>query len=259
MLFTAFWGCKKKEKVGLPELLITPTELETVAEPSREINFSISIQADAGIARFEIVEIADGMSAQVVFDSVYGGKTKNSDIIYTYKMPDSHIAFETQLSFRVTDQQGEIGTLARILRIVPADTLLPVWKNIVLYSGKSGKSNGYFIETDSVVNSDSVFFDDLDIVATDTSDNLQFSWSSPKENGFVLFSGFNYDSATFKSISEAYEYGTPATQVSNLQIGDIIITKLSSSQVYEYALIKLTNIVDDSGSTNDRYVFDIKK
>ena len=46
---------------------------------------------------------------------------------------------------------------------------------------------------------------------------------------------------------------------SNLQINDIIITKLAGTLNEEFAAIKITNIIDAISTENDAYIFNIKK
>lgn len=251
------FSCKSDE-VSLPTLLVTPSQLQSVVTPNQVISFAINVEAEGGLSSFEITESINGATHTVIYDTIFGD-TKNENLVYLYQMPNKREQLEVVLSFKVTDLLNNIGTAARKLKIEASDTLLTETKNIVLYSGNSNGKNAYFIDLDTTFNSDSTAYNDIDIFSPDTSDFLERRWISPKGNNFVKFNSFNYDSASFKSITEAYQFGNEANFVSNLSIGDIIIAKLSSPIQYEYILLKITNIVDDTGSTLDRYVFNIKK
>ncbi len=251
-------GACKKNEVSLPTLHITPSELKITLEPGEIANFSINVEAEGGLNRFEIIESVDGAPSTSLLDSTLGGENL-SDISFSYQMPITKKATEIRLVFKVYDAQNNFGSAARSLLISGADSLLTEITGLSLYSLKSGNQNGYLIATDTLVYSDSVFFEDLDLVCTDTTDTLSYTLVSPISNEFVVFNSFNYDSATYRTMTEAFDFGTPTTSLSSLQSGDIIITKLSTPTLYDYALIKITGINDDAGSANDRYVFSIKK
>ena len=57
----------------------------------------------------------------------------------------------------------------------------------------------------------------------------------------------------------AYQAGTKLDLLSNLQINDIIITKLAGTINEKYVAIKITDIIDAISTENDAYIFSIKK
>ncbi len=257
-VFTSgFFGCKQQDVFAPPTILVNPSELTQNVKPGDTINFSANLEAEAGIQKFEITESIDGGAPRKIYDSSVTGTLANLE--FTYYMPATKQIGERRLVFEVTDTEGNVGNTARSLVIEGIDSLLSEETGLMIYSEKSGKFNGYLIQTNVLTSPDSTFLDDIDILCTDTTDTLSRTIISPIGNEFVQFNSYNYDSATFRSMVDAYELGTPRKTLSNIKSGDIFITKLASPALYEYAIIKINSITDDTGAENDRYVFSVKK
>lgn len=250
-----------KDKITLPTISILPLELVNEVEPEQVFTFTLdNLVAEAGVSRIEITESRNAGAAALIFDSIFDGtNTSIAQFNWFYTVPNDRANLEVTLVFKIFDKSNNIGTASRRLISNSGDSLLPEIQGLMLYSQKSAKQNAYLIESDSLTHSDSTFVGDIDILCADTADELNLIWTSPKENKFVKFNSFNYDSASYQSMRQAYLLGVERPNVINLTAGDVIITKLNSPENFEYALIKITNVVDDVGSVNDRYEFNIKK
>ena len=81
-----------------------------------------------------------------------------------------------------------------------------------------------------------------------------------QDSVFVLTdsSRFNYEDATYLSISQAYAAEpTPIARVEDLEMGDIVIVRLSRAPQVQFAAMKITGVVNVNGP-DDYLIFDHK-
>ncbi len=64
--------------------------------------------------------------------------------------------------------------------------------------------------------------------------------------------GFDYTNASAKSIIDAYNAGTPGDLVT-IAVNDMIIVNIKNQN--KYAVVKIKQIVDDGGASNEDYTY----
>ncbi|MBC8299053.1 MAG: hypothetical protein H8E55_25125, partial [Pelagibacterales bacterium] len=87
------------------------------------------------------------------------------------------------------------------------------------------------------------------------SDILSRKWISMSGLSFTKVNEFDYAHATLEGIKTAYNTHLIKEFVDNIETDNIIIAKIENN----YVIIKIMQVIDDAGSENDRYVFNIKQ
>ncbi|MCX6297193.1 MAG: hypothetical protein NTX97_14270 [Bacteroidetes bacterium] len=252
-------GCKKED--SKPIVSVTPTPLYIYGNVGDLITFCITVNSDVQLSRFSITAQPDNQIPFTLLDTAI--TTKGTQFNYYYQLPLSLVGKSVVFDFKAEDQNGMTGGAIKrvyILAVPTTETILTETSGHRLYSNLSTNPDAYDLETNSGVFStvaDSTLRDIQDYSGTDTV--LSGLWKSPAGGKFVLFNGFDYANATDSSAIHAYVSGVKLTIINNLQIGDIIITKLGSMTANKYAVIRITDIVDILGKNNDYYEFTIKK
>ena len=191
--------------------------------------------------------------------------SKDFSMVYEYKIPAAAAGKSIIFSYNAIDADGNKGADLKRL-IVAADTaiILTETSGHVMYSGKSlNHQDAFDLETNTVKWSQLPGVDttalDIKDFPTDTTAALAKSWVSPAHGKFVRANGFDYANATDVNMINAYTSSTKLEIMDNIQINDILITKLGSVGADKYAIIRITGITDASGKESDSYLFSIKK
>lgn len=248
-----------KEDTNKPLVQILPLDINLSADVNEVVLFNISVEADKTLARFSITSKSDNGFLVTELDTIVSGNFLN--LGFQYLVPINVAGESVIFTFTATDIDGRAGTNARRV-IVNADTSAALSETTghTMYSSNSLNPDAYNLENNSPQFSSIGDSTDRDIQdATDTSSALSLIWISPAGGKLVKFSGFDYPNATNVSVKNAYLAGTKLDLLSNLQINDIIITKLAATINEEYVALKITNIVDAISTENDAYIFSIKK
>jgi hypothetical protein len=257
-LATVFISSCKKDKDSVPKVSITPTPLYIYGNIDDLLAFGITVTSDVPLSKFYISQQPENQVPYTVLDSSIS--TKGTSFTYYYRLPASQAGKSVIFEFKAVDENGNEGKEARRVFIAaPAAVTLTETSGHRMYSNLSINPDAYNLETNApqFSTADTTLRDIQDMSGTDTV--LLKNWSSPAGGKFVLYNGFDYANATNVSTVNAYTGGVKLTQLSNLAIGDIIITKLGSLSTNKYVVIRITDIVDMPGKDNDYYEFSIKK
>jgi hypothetical protein len=257
-IFLFFTSCKDKNSI--PVVLVSPSAVNINVTQGDVLTLAVSVSSDKdNLSRFVITTQKENSVLITVLDSTITGKNLNYN--YTYYVPDT-IQGSVFIKFTAYDENADKGEYSIRVIISPDVTSLTEIAGNIIYSKYSGKPDAFDINTCTVQFSSLASQDLLDIADSDTipSDSiLSKAWHSPANNMFVLFNGFDYANATVQSAQSAYNAGTKLALLSNLNVNDIIVTKVKNGISNIYAVIKITNIVETPPVINERYEFNIKK
>ena len=256
-------GACKKDKLKQPLVTVTPSDLYLYAKAGNVIGVTIDVASDIKLSRFYITAKIDNAFQTTVLDSAIS--VKNFSLYYEYLVPQTAVGKSVVFSFNAVDEDGNKGTDLKRL-VVDADTakVLTETTGHQLFSGKSlNHMDAYDLETNTIKYSlapgaDSTALDIKDY-PTDTTTALSRTWISPAKGKFVRYNGYDYANATDASAFNAYQSGAKLDLMSNIQLNDIIITKLGSITGDKYVVLKLSAVIDAPGNEFDSYSFSIKK
>ncbi|MFA6924212.1 MAG: hypothetical protein WC223_08135 [Bacteroidales bacterium] len=255
----SLYSCRDKNST--PVIRVNPSDINITANAGDVINFEIFVDGGKDeLSKFLIYQEPDKSAKTKILDTLVNGEK----LYYTfsYTVPDS-ISGSIIITFSACDADGDKSDVAlRIVIPTPNPVILTETTGHIIYSKYSGKPDAFDVNTNSVQFSGIAQQNLLDIADFDTipSDSvLSKTWYSPAGNEFVFFNGFDYANATNISAKAAYDSGNKLSLISNLNINDIIITKVNNGTGQIYAVIKITNIIEAASSVNDRYEFNVKK
>lgn len=142
----------------------------------------------------------------------------------------SNIGF-TQYTFKVTDKNGMTASRTISVEVIADETPFTNTQNGEFYHVGGSLQGAYSLIDDTNIpasGSDSK----KDLVNTDAAgDAFTGSWSTASGAEFVKASGFDYANATQESTSQAFNQGTKTTTVTNPQVNDIYLIKLSNGNI----------------------------
>lgn len=260
-LSTIFFSCKKDERAA-PIITITPGTLHLYANPGDVITFNVSVSTNAHLSKVVIKGQPDNEVPVTLLDTAIS--TKGTDFSYYYRLPVSLAGKSVLITFQVVDENAMSATNFRRVYINALQTsqavILTETSGHRMYSNTSTNPDAYNLETNTgqfSLIADTASRDIQDYSAASTT--LTNEWRSPAGGKFVRYNAFDYANATDSTTISAYTSGVKNPVLYNVQIGDIIITKLGSLSTNKYAVIRITDIVDVAGKDNDYYEFNIKK
>lgn len=256
----------KKNKEEPPVIIISPSQLQIIGNVNDLVTFQIQIKTNVKLSRFIIKSQPDNQIPTTLLDTSI--TTKGASFNYYYRLPENLAGKSTTLSFKAVDENGLTNENFRVVYINPLPVITPIALTETaghrMYRFRASNFDAYNLETNSGVFSmiaDSTSRDIQDLTDT-TNTTLSRNWQSPAKGNFILYTGgtgFDYANATDSTTIGAYNAGLKASLLFNLQVGDVIITKLGSVSSNKYVVLRLTNISDDVGKNNDYYEFSIKK
>jgi hypothetical protein len=256
-LSLVLFSCQKENEKAV--ILLSPLDIHIAAKSSDVVVIQVKCSSPFEMKRLVIYSRVEGGYAQTELDSSISGK--EFSFPFEYMVPDLTDSTSITLEFALYDDTNEKVSNYRVINVIPSYTYLVETAGHELYSGKSGKQNGYNLLT-GVPNYLHLSADSADVHIADTtnSETLLNRWVSPAGAEFVKFNGFDYANSTNISVKEAWSAGLKLEFINKLEVGDIYITKIRSGEIDQvYRVLKITGIVDLAGSESDRYVFNIKK
>ena len=249
------FSCQKEEDQAY--VLLSPFEIYLNSEPAQVIAVEVSCHTLAGIKQLLVTSRIVGSYSVTVLDTLVSGNDFN--FTFEYLVPDMFESGTIFLEFTMIDVASKSTKNARIIEVEASKKYLVETAGHEMFSGNSGRQDGYNLLTGVPLFTSMADSSFIHIADTSNSDVLLRRWLSPAGNKFVKFSGFDYANCTDLSAQDAYNAGIKFDFVDNLAQGDILITRSKNSSGFTYIVIKVVNIIDNPGSTSDRYVFNIKR
>lgn len=250
-------SCKKEEQAAV--ILLTPYQLIiNNVHPSEVVSLLIDCQSPEELKQFTITSRIEGGFSRTELDTLISGK--KFYYRFEYVVPDLLESKQILLEFTMRDIIGNAASNAKIIDVIATTKYLKETSGHELFSGNSGKQNAYNILTGVPLFSHLADSGLMHIADTSDSQILLRRWISPAGVKFVRFSGFDYANSTAVSIKNAFSAGIKSEFVNNLNTGDILLVEITGKDLSEsYVAIKIVNIIDETGSVWDRYLFNIKR
>lgn len=260
-------SCNKDESPLL--LFVSPFETYYYVEPFDVLSFTIDCSGESDLKNLQINRRVKNDYTSNILDTSLSGNSFSMKFEYMApQLIDEKVIF---LEFILNDVDDNIMQTAKIIELKSDDKLLEETASHEMFSALSGKQDGYNLingEPLFTALSDSSVIHIMD-VSNDTTntDSLLRKWMSPAKLKFVRFNDFDYANCTYLTVKNSYEAGIHKEFIDKLQEGDILLTKIpvnfnSNSQISinsSYFAIKIVNIIDNTGTEYDRYIFNIKK
>jgi hypothetical protein len=256
IIVVVLFSCQKEEEKAV--VLLSPFDLYINSEPSKVISLEITCHSPSEMKRLTITSRIVGYYSKTEIDTIISGN--DFYMTYEYLIPDLMESSTIILEFTLRDASSDIVKNARIIEVVATTNYLVETAGHEMFSGNSGKQDGYNLLAGSSLFRNLASSPLIHIADTSDSDLLLKRWISPAGIKFVKFSGFDYANCTDLSARDAYNAGIKFDFVDNIAQGDILITKIiNNKSVDTYVVIKIMNVLDGTGSASDRYIFNIKK
>ena len=252
-LLLAFSSCKK-EVANFINISFTPTEQYEFRNSGEIIPFSIKLSSNSELSELVIVQIVNNSIIDTLYHEQISGLEKTE--LYNYTCPDisSLDTSEIKLIFYCSNTNGDINERAKVFSVVSKNVYLSESTGHTMFSNNSSEFNSYNLVTGTAAyNSDTTthISDNTDSI----SDILSREWVSMSGLLFSKNNSFDYANATLEGIENTYSTSLKKEFVDQMSENDIIITKIEDN----YVIIKIIFVIDNNGSEEDRYVFNIKQ
>ena len=257
-LIFIFYSCKKDKLEDKITLTVTPAETFISVVPGQIKNFTITGASPVKLQRLKITFKTAGGLLSTLLDSLL--EVKNITLQYPFKVPN----YGTQnvsisMYFELIDTDGNSINVSKGIDVAYGDRALTSIVGNELNSRNSGLPSAYNLRSSSSLVYTTPYTEDMNITDTLQADSLSKAWISPAGGFFVKDNSFFYDFATLSYLKNAYEGAAKTNKISGLKIGDVILYKQTYGIEAFYAAMKITDIQNNPGASNDKYIIDIKK
>ncbi len=251
-------SCKKNKLEDKITLSISPVETFITVTSGQTKIFTITGNSPVKLQRLKITYKTGGGALSTLLDSTL--EVKSFTMQYPFQVPDyGSQNVSLSLYFELTDSDGNSISASKGLDVTFADRALTSISGNELYSRLSGQPSAYNLVLSTSLVFSSPYTEDMNITDSLQADSLSYSWISPSGGLFARKNSFDFGAATLLSLKNAYEATAKTNKISGLKIGDIILYKQIYGTEAFYAAIKITDIQNNTGSANDKYMFNIKK
>jgi hypothetical protein len=250
------FSCKDKKNEE-PYIDIVPGELEIPAYNNQKLVFTINVFSDYQLTSFIITKKFEGGPESIIFDSILS--IKNFNFQWAFTTPDA-VEDDLILYFKATNENGVQSVVGK--RLTFSGNQFKETTGLKIYSANSGKEVAFdLVALKPVSLSAETSVRDIQELQSDTINaHLSNKWVSPSGCEFVRFSDYDYGKANSSSARAAFQAGINLTEISNIAVGDILIVKITRlAPAEEYAVVKITSLIDQEGKANDFYEISVKK
>lgn len=250
-------SCRDKEEQG-PILSVDPSELVLTRNAGDLLEFSIVATAgDNELRNLRITQKPENGITSVLKDTTLFGS--HADFFHVYTVPSG--TNRVLLTFTLYDSDGKSYATIRDLYVNEGSSLSETTGYELYSSNTPGGNNAFRIANLSFMQlatePDSAL---VDLVEKDVTNDEMISRTLNSLSGirFVRNNAFNYAEATATSAANSFSSSSAQQLIPSIAINDILITKYDTVQ-NKYAVIKITGVFDEVGTSLDRYMFNIKK
>jgi len=250
-------SCRDKEEQG-PVLSVKPSELVLSRNAGDLLEFSIvGTAGDNELRNLRITQKPEnGITSILIDTTIYGSHT---DFFYVYTVPSG--TNRILLTFTLYDTNGKSYATIRDLYVNSGSYLTETTGYELFSAYSSGNNNAFrisnllFYQLDADPDSSLI-----DLVEKDLADDGVISRTLTSLSGirYVRNNAFNYAEASATSAANSYTSSSAQQLIPNIAVNDILITKYDTV-LNKYAVIKVTGVYDEVGTSLDRYIFNIKK
>lgn len=257
LLFTlTLAGCEKESELLL--LVSTPyadTGTEIYAG-DEEIVFRIETRSlESVIEKLHITSHDKTYGTEMLLDTALG--VKNTRIEWRYRTRTYMDTTGVTLTFEVVEGSGATRKITATVTVKGDDTHIEPVEGIVLYSAMSGGKSAFCFKTMNTLFASAANYRQMDIydVTNNLTGELSRNWASRTGLQFARFENFDYGQATAPDIQDAYVLSKHDNEIKGLRNGDIIVVGKGDEA---WGVIQITNIYDEEGTEEDRYMFSLK-
>ena len=253
-LLLVFSSCEK-EVADFINISFTPTEQYEIRNSGEIIPFSIKLSSNNELTELVIIQIENNSIMDTLDVKQISGLEKTE--LYNYTCPDitSSDTSEVKLIFYCYNANGDVNQRAKVFSVVSVSVYLSETTGHTMYSSNSSEYNAYDLLNGLPMYSSSDSTSHISDNTDSVSDILSRKWVSMSGVLFTEVPQFNYAHATLEGIENAYSNNQLKPFVDNIEAENIIIAKIENN----YVLIEIMDVIDDVGSENDRYKFNIKQ
>ncbi|MBO4281862.1 MAG: hypothetical protein J5873_01530 [Bacteroidales bacterium] len=251
-------ACRDKEA----NVLIFASDMEPQAYVQAGQRLLIRVRAyaeETTLSRVLISSIDAETGSRPVKDTSVG--STSSEFYFMYTVPAYFSADTTAmtLQFEVFSVDGKSSKMVLPYKVVGGGALRS-HDGIVMYAMYSGRPNGFslasvqtlFCETSDSADID--FYAYHDTLSTDSA-TLSREWRSRTGLQFARLNDFDYAGANRLMLGNTYKAARRYTSVKELAEGDILLFGRGEEAI---GALQLLMVVDEAGTANDRYVFNMK-
>ena len=246
------------------DVFILATDTEGIASVQSGNRLLIRIQAVSDNYKVDRIRISsvDAEKGQLqLMDTLIGGM-KRTEFYYTYTVP-SYFTADTALltlQFEAVASNGGSSKMVLKYRVVGGASLIP-YDGIIMYGARSGRPNGFslakaqtlYCETADSATID--IYDYHDTLSGASSDQLSREWRSRTGLQFARLNDFDYAGTNQLLLNNAFKASRHYTSLKDIAEGDIILFGRNEEAL---GVLRLLIVADEAGSSNDRYVFNLK-
>lgn len=218
-----------------------------------------SFTANQSIEHFRVTSFDSEKGDINILDTIPHTQIFTLDFFYTVPAFNSD-SIKQQLTFRATDNQNQYQETSLVLTVKGGNIALYEKSGLKLYSGNSGKEDGFSLSAPSQTFicslTDSARIDVYTYVYPDNpTETLSREWRTNTDVEFIKNNTFDYVNATTSSIENIYKSSIRSNHVRNIQRGDII---LAGKKNKVWGVFHIIETYDDDGTLNDGYLINYK-
>ena len=237
---------------------ISPEANRLNREGGSVVNFVVSIQSTEDLRRYRVSENIDNGGFNLLKEADISGKFYSD--FFDYTVPDTFDfgLHEIVIKFSTLDVRGNLMERAKVINVNITERTLTEYGGNTMYSNLSSQPDAFDLLNGSSKYSSDTLAHIRDFTLANPNDSLGKAWTSPMPGiSFVRIGsgGFDYGNATDQNVMTSYEAGVKNDTIRNLKAEDVILTKINDT----YVAVKLVLVIDEAGTTNDRYFFSIKR
>ena len=256
MAITLATSCMNEDDATPVVIYVTPNSYE--ATSNDKIYFDIvSNTINETITLFEIATFDKDSGLKTVYSSRPSSKQFTYRFEYTLANYPEDITIE--FVFSAVDNINNRQEIRVPILVRGNATSVDELTGVAIYSPSSGKNDGFSFKHKQSVNSNTATDEELDIYvkpqADENSELLSRCWASKTGLRFCKFNNFDYASASLQSVAAVFSTSTTEPEIDNLEIGDIVFV---GQEKVAIAVIRVVNIYDGNGVSDDRYEISIK-
>jgi len=248
------------EKETDPIILVTSYNFVSPMQADTQVRFKIEAKSKKNtITRVEIKEYSSDYGYKILKDTVID--EANTSFFFEYITPLFSKNQEVQLIFTAYNDKKEKNGMILRYDYIFEDELLIEYSGYSMYTLRSGKPDGFSLDSKQVVYTNTGDHSYVDFYSYQDNDTLiepnllQRTWKSYTHLNFVKFNGFDYSKATRKSLTNSYLAGIRLPAVIDIEADDVILIGFGETPK---GVVKVIGVFDEEGYVNDRYVFSIK-
>jgi hypothetical protein len=237
---------------------VQPNELRQTGNPGDVITYQISVQSKNKLGYFRIYLQPENQFENLIIDSAL--ISNNFNFRFQYQIPNVYAGKLLYLRLVATDENGKEATALRQIKV--GDELLNSYSGLKLRTRANSLESAFNLETISpeiAFTADSTNRDLQEFTQDTTSQSPSMIWFSPAGGKFVKSNNFDFANATYLSVKSAFESSVRADLTDSLRVNDIYIHLIGGTTPPAYVAIRIADISDSIGISNDYYLFDIKK